>query len=163
MEFDYRTSTGFGEQILEGHKQNSVLTRIHEKEVSPQETESDLPVSVQESPVEVWVDSGLLQGQEHWVLQWGPKSVWRRSPLPLYPTIAWPLSNNREGTQPCPSVENWVKDLLSLAWLIRTRPDSPTVSLSYQKASTSLLPEGRQNENHNQKAHQTDHMDHNLV
>ena len=65
MGFDYRTSTGFGEQILEGHKQNSVLTRIHEKEVSPQETESDLPVSVQESPVEVWFDSGLLQGQEH--------------------------------------------------------------------------------------------------
>ena len=31
-----------------------------------QETEPDLPVSVWESPVEVWVDSGLLQGQVHW-------------------------------------------------------------------------------------------------
>ena len=32
--------------------------------VSPQETEPGLPVSVQESVVEVWVDSGLLRGQD---------------------------------------------------------------------------------------------------
>ena len=39
-------------------------TRTQEKEVvPPQETEPDLPVSVQESPVEVWVNSGLLGGQ----------------------------------------------------------------------------------------------------
>ena len=31
--------------------------------VSPQETEPDLPVSVQESLVEAWADSGLLRGQ----------------------------------------------------------------------------------------------------
>ena len=38
-----------------------------------QETEPDLPVSVQESPVEVWVDSGLPQGQGHWIQQsWEP-------------------------------------------------------------------------------------------
>ena len=30
--------------------------------VSPQETEPDLPMSVQESPVEAWVNSGLLGG-----------------------------------------------------------------------------------------------------
>ena len=30
--------------------------------MSPQETEPDFPVSVQESPVEAWVDSGLLRG-----------------------------------------------------------------------------------------------------
>ena len=28
--------------------------------MTPQETEPDLPVSVQESPVDMWVDSGLL-------------------------------------------------------------------------------------------------------
>ena len=33
--------------------------------MTPQETEPDLPVSVQESPVEVRVDSGLLWGQGH--------------------------------------------------------------------------------------------------
>ena len=31
--------------------------------MTPQEAEPDLPVSVQESLVEAWVDSGLSQGQ----------------------------------------------------------------------------------------------------
>ena len=39
-----------GKQILEGHKQNLVHTRTLEKgAVTPQETEPDVPVSVQES------------------------------------------------------------------------------------------------------------------
>ena len=33
--------------------------------------------------------------------------------------------NNREGTQPHPSTENWNKDLLSMAIPIRTRPSFP--------------------------------------
>ena len=33
--------------------------------VTPQEREPDLPVSVQESPAEVWVNSGLPWGQKH--------------------------------------------------------------------------------------------------
>ena len=37
-------------------------------------------------------------------------------------TIVWSQVNNREGTQPCPSTENWIKDLLSMAPPIRTRP-----------------------------------------
>ena len=46
------------------HKQNVVCTRTQEKGVvTPQETEPDLPVSVQESLAEAWVDSGLLCGQ----------------------------------------------------------------------------------------------------
>ena len=66
MGFDYRTYTGLGKQTLGGHKQNLVHTRSQEKgAVSPQETEPDLPVSVQESLVEVWVDSGLLWSQGH--------------------------------------------------------------------------------------------------
>ena len=32
--------------------------------MTPQETDPDLPVSVQVSLVEAWVDRGLLQGQE---------------------------------------------------------------------------------------------------
>ena len=43
--------------------QNFVHTRSQEiGAVSPQETEPDFPVSVQESLVEAWVDSGLLRG-----------------------------------------------------------------------------------------------------
>ena len=62
MGFDYRTFTGLGKQTLGGHKQKHISTRTQEKgAVPPQETEPDLPVSVQESLVEAWVDSGLLQ------------------------------------------------------------------------------------------------------
>ena len=51
-------------------KQNLVRTRTQEKGTgTPQETDPDLPVSVQESPAEVWIGSGLLQGSGHWVWQ----------------------------------------------------------------------------------------------
>ena len=39
-------------------------------------------------------------------------------------TIVWPQVNNREATQPHPSTENWIKDLLSMG-AIRTRPNIP--------------------------------------
>ena len=66
MRFDYRTSTELGKQTLGGDKQNLVHTRTQEKgAVTPQETDPDLPVSVQESPAEAWVNSGLLQSQGH--------------------------------------------------------------------------------------------------
>ena len=55
----------WGNRLL-GHKQNLVCTRTQEKgAVTPQETDPDLPLSVQESLVEEWVSSGLLQGQGH--------------------------------------------------------------------------------------------------
>ena len=37
--------------------------------MAPQETDSDLPVSVQESLAEAWVGGGLLQGWGHSVQQ----------------------------------------------------------------------------------------------
>ena len=51
--------------MLGWHKQNLVLTRIQKGEVTPQETDPNLPVSVQESLAETWVGGGLLQGQGH--------------------------------------------------------------------------------------------------
>ena len=55
-----------GKQTLGGHKQNPVHTRSQEKgAMTTQETDPDLPVSVQQSPVEGWVGGGLLQGWEH--------------------------------------------------------------------------------------------------
>ena len=51
---------------LGGHRQNPVCTRTQEKgAVSPQNTDPDLPVSVQESPAEAYVDGGLLQDWRH--------------------------------------------------------------------------------------------------
>ena len=68
--FDYKPSTGLGKQTLGEHKQNLVHTRTQEKRaVTPQQTEPDLPVSVRESLVEAWVDSGLPWGQGHWIQQ----------------------------------------------------------------------------------------------
>ena len=65
-EFDYRTSMELGKQTLGGHKLILVHTKSQEKgAVSPQETESDLPMSVQESLAEAWVGTGLLQGWGH--------------------------------------------------------------------------------------------------
>ena len=52
-----------GKQTLGRKKQNLVRTRIQEKgAVTPQETDLDLPIDVQESPSEAWVGSGLLEG-----------------------------------------------------------------------------------------------------
>ena len=66
MGFDYRGSTGLGKQTLGGHKQNLVCTRTQTKgAVTPQETDPDLPMSVQKSPVKAWVSGGELQGQRH--------------------------------------------------------------------------------------------------
>ena len=44
----------------------NLCTRTQEKgAVTPQETDPDLPVSVWESPAEVWISGGLLQGWGH--------------------------------------------------------------------------------------------------
>ena len=57
-------------ETLGRHKQNFVCTRTQEKgELTAQETESDLTVSVPESPAEAWVDSGQPSGQGHWLQQ----------------------------------------------------------------------------------------------
>ena len=45
---------------------NLVRTRTQEKgAVTPQETDPDLPMSVQESLVEAWIGGGLQQGWGH--------------------------------------------------------------------------------------------------
>ena len=63
MGFDYRTFTELGKQTLGGHKQNLVHTKTQEKgAMTTQETDPDLPASVQESLVEAWVGGGLGQG-----------------------------------------------------------------------------------------------------
>ena len=42
-----------------------MYARTQERGVRPWETDPDLPVSVRESPVEVWIGGGLLQGYVH--------------------------------------------------------------------------------------------------
>ena len=81
--------------------------------MTPQETGSDLPVSIWESPVEAWVSSDLQWGQGHWQQQsW--EALLGLSPfgshLQPYHTHcrhqdwldASSQMTNREGTQPPP-------------------------------------------------------------
>ena len=64
MRFGYTAYTRLRKQTLGGHTQNLVCTRTQDKgEVTPQETDPDLLMSVQESPAEVWVGRGLAQGR----------------------------------------------------------------------------------------------------
>ena len=62
--------------------------------------------------------------------------------------------NYRKGTQPHPSAENWIKDLLSMAPPIRTRPSFPLCqsipSGSFHKPHP-FPPESPQTENHNHR------------
>ena len=93
--------------------------------MTPQETDPDLPVSGQESLADAWVGGGLLQvgalsvAVPVWGLLKEVAIIFSTS------TIVWPQVNNREGTQLHPSTENWIKDLLSMAPPIRTRPSFP--------------------------------------
>ena len=91
--------------------------------MAPQETDPDLPVNVQESPVEVWVGwwpaagLGALSVAVHaWDLLKEVTIIFITS------TMVRPQVNSREGTQlPLPT-ENWVKDLLTMDPPIRIRP-----------------------------------------
>ena len=59
-------------------------------------------------------------GQGPWVQKCTHGAFWRRSPSSSLPPSLFGLrSNNREGTQPRPSTENWVKDLLNLGQSLR--------------------------------------------
>ena len=56
----------WGNRFLEGtHKTLCAPGTRKKGAVTPRETEPDLPVSVQESSMEAWADSGLPGGQGH--------------------------------------------------------------------------------------------------
>ena len=94
--------------------------------MTPQDTDPDLSVSVQEYPKEAWVSGGLLQGRGHWVWHCMHGTFWRRSPLSsLSPPQFGLRSNKMEGTQAHPSAESWIKDLLLMALPIWTSPSFP--------------------------------------
>ena len=115
-----------------------VCTRSQEKgAVTPQETDPDLPGSVQESPAEAWVSSARrrpaagLGALSVAVLSW---DLLKEVAITfITSTIVWPQVNNRQGTQPHPSAEDWIKDLLSLTPPIRTRFCQSLPSGSFHK------------------------------
>ena len=76
-------------------------------------------------------------------------------------------SNNREGTQPHPPTETWIKDLLSMAPPIRTRPSFPLSqslpSGSFHKPLILLIRRQTEWKPQSQQMNQPDHMDHSLI
>ena len=129
--------------------------------VTSEETETDVPLRVQESLAEVWVNSGLPQGQGHWIQQSREsldslgvpaKVFFRRSSLPPFtPTTVW-LQAKLQGGNTAPPIKR--KLALSMALPIRARPRFPhsqsLPSGSFHKPLI-LIHEGRQNKNHNHR------------
>ena len=118
--------------------------------MTAQETDPDLPMSVQESLAEAWVSGGM--GQRWPAAGLGALSVavhtWellKEAPIVfITSTIIWPQVKYREGTQPRTPIENQIKDLLSMPPPTchppsEQDPVSPSVSLSHQEPSISLL------------------------
>ena len=92
--------------------------------MTPRETDPDLSGSVQESPAEVWVGGSLLVGSLS-VAAHVRDLLKEVTIIFITSTIVWPQVNNREGKQLHLSTENWIKDLMSMALPIGTRPSFP--------------------------------------
>ena len=60
--------------------------------MTPQETDPDMPMSIQESLAEAWVSSGLLQGQRHLL-----KEV---TIIFITSTTVWPQVKQQGGNSP---------------------------------------------------------------
>ena len=103
---------------------HSLLTQ-EKAAVTPQETDPDLPMSVQESPEEAWVSGGPLQVGGTECSSTSMESFDEVTITFITSTIVWSQVNSKEGTHLLPSTENWIKDLLSMAPPIRTRPSFP--------------------------------------
>ena len=142
-----------------------MCTRTQEKgTMTPPETDPDLPVSVQESLVEAWVSRGLLQGWGHSVQQCVHGKFWRRSHYLCYlhHSLAPGQTTGREH-----SPAHQQKTGLKSCWA-RPNPSeqdsvSPSVSLSLQEASISLLSSSIRGQTEwkppSQKTNQSDDMD----
>ena len=116
--FDCRTSTGLGKQILGGHNKTCVQQDPGERNSDPSRDWARLGCECLgvSGRVVGWqwsaLGSGALTTTVLGAMVCWHKSFWRRSlPLPYFGL----RPNYRERTQPYPSAENWIKDLLRLA------------------------------------------------
>ena len=93
------------------------------------------------------------------------KPFWRRQPLSPLPYHSLARPNYKEGTQPHPSTENWIKDYWTLTIKARPRfPHSQSLPLGASGSLLSLSIRGQTEwKPQSQKTLQTDHMDHLLV
>ena len=166
---NHQNLQGLGKQTFTGHKQKLVCTRTQDKgAMTPQETDPTC-LWVSRSP---WWRCGLVVaccrvgGTEYSSVCMGSFEGGHYYLHYLHHSLA-SRSNHREGTQHCPSTENWIKDLLSIASPSKQDPISPSVSLFHQEAYISLLSLSITGKTEwkpqLQKTNQTDYMDHSLV
>ena len=104
-----RTYTELGKQILGEYKQNLVCIRTQEKgAVTPRETDPDLPGSVQESLVEVWVSGGCCRagGTEGSSACMGPFEGGRQHLHYLHHSLS---SGQITGREPSPALQQKIR------------------------------------------------------
>jgi len=129
-------------ETLGGHKQNLGCTRTQDKgAVMPQETEPDLCVCVWGSPVEAWVDSGLLCVQGYWQQQSWEACCADVSPFRgALPLLYFGLRPNYRREH---SLTHQQKIGLKIYWAQPCPPEQDSVFLkvspSHQEAWTNLL------------------------
>ena len=155
-------------QSLGGHTQNLLCTKTQDKgAVIPQETDPNLPVSVQESPVEAWVSGGLLKGQGTECSSVCMDLLNKVTIVFITSTIVWPQIKQQGGNSPAHQQKIGFK--ISWAWPHPSEQDwvLPSITLSHQEASLSLLSLSIRGQTEwkpqSQKTNQSDHVDHSLV
>ena len=150
-------------------QQNLLCTRTQEiGGVTPQETEPDLPESVQKSPVEMWVDSGLPRGQYHWLQQSEGADLSPFTESHHYPYHSL-TSGQTTGKEYSPTHQQKIGSKSYWAWPCSPKQDPvfTTASTSHQEASTGFSFSSIRGQTEwkpqSQKTNQTDPMDHSLV
>ena len=142
-----------------------MCTRTQEKgAVTPQETDPDLPGSVQESPEEAWVACCRVGDTECGSVCTGPFEGGRHYLHELHHSWA---SDQTTGREHSPAHQQKIGLKMSMAPPIRTRPSFPlTQSLpsgSFHKPLILSIRGQIEWNPQSQKTNQTDHMDHSLV
>ena len=156
-----------GKQTLEGNKQNLVCTRTQEKgAVSSQETDPDMPMSVQDFLVEEWVSGGLLQGLGALTAAVRAWDLLKEGAIIfITSTMVWSQVKQQGGNTALPIN----RKLDYRAWPHPSEQDlvSPSVSLSHEEASISLFSLSLRGQTElkpqTQKTSQTYRMDHSLA
>ena len=161
------TLSDMGKQTLEGNKQNLVCTRTQEKgAVSSQETDPDMPMSVQDFLVEEWVSGGLLQGLGALTAAVRAWDLLKEGAIIfITSTMVWSQVKQQGGNTALPIN----RKLDYRAWPHPSEQDlvSPSVSLSHEEASISLFSLSLRGQTEwkpqSQKTSQTYRMDHSLA
>ena len=110
--------------------------------MTPKETVLDLPVGVWESPVKMWVGGGLLQGwgQDCSNTCMGSFEGSHHYLNYLHHSLAPGKGGRDQGGNTAPPInKNWIKDLLSTALPIRTRPSVPLSQSILSRSFNKLL------------------------